>query len=110
MWKTALLLIFTLIVVPFIAFYYGEAPSDLQWKAIRATSWVYVLSAAICFILSSMTGNYSQVDKLWSIMPVVYVWIIAHIGGYDERLLLMATLVTIWGIRLTYNFLAAWWV
>lgn len=104
MWKTALLLIFTLIVVPLIAFYYGEAPSDLQWKAIRTTSWVYVLSAAICFILSSMTGNYSQVDKLWSIMPVVYVWIIAHTGGYDDRLLLMAILVTIWGIRLTYNF------
>lgn len=37
-------------------------------------------------------------------MPVVYVWAAALMGGMDDRQLLMAAVVTVWGIRLTYNF------
>ena len=56
--------------------------------------------ATLCFVTSSITGNYSQVDKLWSITPVVYAWICA----VDTRTYVMATLVTVWGIRLSFNF------
>ena len=104
MWKTALFLIFTLIIIPVIAFYYGETPDQEQWQAIRRTSIIYVIAAAVCFILSTLSGNYSQVDKLWSIIPVVYVWVIAGVEGYSDRMILMASLVTLWGVRLTYNF------
>jgi steroid 5-alpha reductase family enzyme len=45
------------------------------------------------------------VDRLWSIVPVVYVWVFAAAAGLsDARLVLMAVLVTLWGIRLTANF------
>lgn len=54
----------------------------------------------MCFVVSSITGNVSQTDKLWSITPVVYAWICV----VDKRTLLMAILVSIWGARLTYNF------
>mmetsp|Transcript_985 Transcript_985/g.2126 ORF Transcript_985/g.2126 Transcript_985/m.2126 type:complete len:359 (+) Transcript_985:59-1135(+) len=65
-------------------------------------------SSSLTFIVSSLTGNYSQVDKLWSILPVLYAWIPVVVNGdgsdFDERTLLMAVLASIWGIRLTYNF------
>jgi len=54
----------------------------------------------LCFVISSITGNVSQTDKLWSITPVIYAWVCVS----DTRTLLMAILVTVWGVRLTYNF------
>ena len=55
---------------------------------------------ASTFLLSTATGNYSQVDKLWSIVPFCYCWLVVC----DERTLLMAVVATIWGLRLTWNF------
>ncbi len=60
--------------------------------------------AFTCFIVSEITRNVSQVDKLWSIMPIIYTWYFAYAGGWDDRMVLMAILVTIWGVRLTFNF------
>lgn len=61
--------------------------------------------AAFCWIASQVTRDHSWVDRLWSIVPVVYVWIFAGATGFaDARLNLMAGLVTLWGARLTYNF------
>jgi steroid 5-alpha reductase family enzyme len=62
-----------------------------------------LFAAIICFIVSEITGNYSQVDKIWSIMPVVYS-IIALINSSSPRVLIMTILVTAWGLRLSYNF------
>lgn len=104
MWKTALLLIFTLIVVPVVAFYFDEPLTNIQQTTLNKLLIVYGVAAAACFIISTITNNYSQVDKLWSIIPVPYAWIVAVDAAYEPRLLLMAILVTIWAARLTYNF------
>lgn len=61
-------------------------------------------SALYCFVVGELTHNNSQMDKLWSILPIVYTWIIAAKGGMAPRLVVMACLVTLWGARLTYNF------
>jgi steroid 5-alpha reductase family enzyme len=69
------------------------------------TFWIIVMAgvAILCFIVSEITRNYSQVDKLWSLMPAAYGWItVATV--HSPRLILMASLVTIWGLRLSYNF------
>ncbi|HQW25027.1 MAG TPA: DUF1295 domain-containing protein, partial [Saprospiraceae bacterium] len=102
--KTSIILILTFIVVP-IATYYLDDPltpeqSGILWNCI----YICLGVASYCFIVSQLTGNCSQVDKLWSIIPLVYAWYIAVGGGMDTRLVLMAVLVTLWGIRLTYNF------
>lgn len=61
--------------------------------------------AAFCWIASLVSKDHSWVDRLWSIVPVVYVWIFAGFAGFgDARLNLMALLVTLWGARLTFNF------
>lgn len=60
---------------------------------------------ALAWVLSLLTGEYSWVDRMWSIIPVVYLWIFAGATGFlNTRLTLMAVLVTLWGVRLTVNF------
>jgi len=54
----------------------------------------------LVFVLSELSRNYSQTDKIWSITPFVYTWILVC----DARTLLMAIISTIWGCRLTWNF------
>jgi steroid 5-alpha reductase family enzyme len=57
------------------------------------------------WIASLVTHDHSWVDRLWSIVPVVYVWVFAAFAGFaDPRLDVMAVLVTLWGARLTFNF------
>lgn len=57
------------------------------------------------WIASLITKDNSWVDRLWSIVPVVYVWVFAGFAGFaDARLNVMAGLVTLWGARLTFNF------
>lgn len=59
--------------------------------------------AIVCFVVSELTRNYSQVDKLWSLLPVAYSWI--TVAWFPSvRLYIMAGLVTLWGLRLSYNF------
>jgi steroid 5-alpha reductase family enzyme len=57
------------------------------------------------YVLSLLTKNYSQVDRLWSIAPPLYVaWFAAQAGFADARLDLMLVLTLAWGARLTWNF------
>lgn len=61
--------------------------------------------ALLCWIASLLTANYSHVDRLWSILPVVYVFhFAARAASVTPRLVLMTVLVLLWGARLTYNF------
>ena len=61
--------------------------------------------SAFTWIASLVTKTTSWVDQLWSVVPVVYVWVFAISTGLtDPRLNIMAVLVTLWGARLTFNF------
>ncbi len=60
--------------------------------------------AAACFFLAWVTGDYSQTDRLWSIMPPVYAIYFAARAWPDPRLALMAVLALAWGVRLSFNF------
>jgi steroid 5-alpha reductase family enzyme len=69
---------------------------------------VAAVTCAFCWVASLITKDTSWVDRIWSIVPAVYVWIFAIAGmiagGDSARLLLMALLVTAWAARLTFNF------
>ena len=101
---TIVILIFTVIVVPFVALNFGTEPTLLQWEILNQLSLVVGRVIAYCFLVGELTRNNSQVDKLWSIVPIGYSWHMTALGGMNERMVLMSVLVTIWGIRLTYNF------
>jgi steroid 5-alpha reductase family enzyme len=69
---------------------------------------IAAITCAGCWVLSLVTKDTSWVDRIWSIVPVVYVWVfaIAALAAGDDatRLLVMAALATAWGARLTFNF------
>ena len=69
---------------------------------------LFAVTCAFCWIASLVTKDTSWVDRIWSIVPVAYVWIFAGfslLAGEDAaRLVVMAVLVTLWGARLTFNF------
>ena len=72
---------------------------------------VLVVASAVCvfcWVASLITKDTSWVDRLWSIVPAVYVWIFAvaalSAGTDAARLVVMAVLVTLWAARLTFNF------
>lgn len=102
--KTIVILILTFLVVPVASFYFDDPLSPEQSHILWTCIYIYLGVALTCFFISEITGNSSQVDKIWSVMPVVYAWYIAIAGGMNDRMVLMAVLVTIWGVRLTYNF------
>lgn len=72
------------------------------------TAVAFCLSlAALVFILSELTGNYSQVDRLWSILPTVYnghfvIW--AHMVGIQSEILdTIAAISAMWSVRAFYS-------
>jgi len=75
---------------------------------MSALETVIALAAVVCafaWIASLVTGDTSWVDRSWSIVPALYVWVFAGFAHLaSARLDVMAALVTIWGARLTYNF------
>ncbi len=102
--STAILLIVTLLVLPVTSYFFGTGLGPLEIRALYLVVTITTIAVAFCFILGEVTDNTSQVDKIWSLLPIAYVWIFASFGNYSPRLLIMAILVTIWGLRLTYNF------
>ena len=101
---TAVLLVVTLLAVPLFSYFFGTAPGPSEWQAMHTLMIIVGAVIAFSFITGELTGNNSQVDKLWSILPIVYTWVVTVYGGYSPRLLLMSVLVTLWGVRLTINF------
>lgn len=99
-----ILLLLSLVVCPVLYIYVGPALNDLQIETLKTIGIVAGCSALLCFALGEITRNNSQVDKVWSLLPIVYCWIIVAKGGMHPRLVAMAVLTTLWGIRLTYNF------
>lgn len=104
MLKTIILLILAVVILPLIAFYYDTPLQMEQKEMLFAMLYLMLGTATTCFIISEITRNCSQVDKLWSIMPILYVGYFAYAGAWNSRMLLMAILVLIWGLRLSYNF------
>ena len=104
MWKTALMLVVTIIVIPIVVISLEPPLPNHLHQVLQTLIWIYVIAALICFLVSAITDNYSQVDKLWSIMPIIYAWVACYTLAFEPRLLLMAILVSVWGLRLTANF------
>ena len=66
---------------------------------------ISVVTGALAWVASLVTRDTSWVDRLWSIVPAVYVVVFAWGAGFsDMRLNVMAALAVLWGARLTFNF------
>ena len=94
-------LIIAAIVLGFVK---GTALDLVQKKTLNILLIICVSSALYCFVAGEISRNNSQMDKLWSVLPIAYVWVIAAMGQFRWRLIIIAVIVTLWGARLTYNF------
>lgn len=79
-----------------------------MWQLRDRPGWTWCLYACTItivtvFITGELTGNTSQVDKLWSLLPVLYTCLLA-LAKPHPRLVLMSAVSCVWGVRLTYNF------
>ena len=100
----ATLLVLSIVVCPILYFAVGPTLDASQLAVLKTLGIIAACSAAFCFVVGEATGNNSQMDKLWSLLPIAYTWVIAAAGGMNTRLVVMAVLATLWGIRLTVNF------
>jgi len=100
----ATLVVLSLIGCPLLYIFVGPALDPLQLETFKTLGIIAACSALYCFIVGEITHNNSQMDKLWSLLPIAYTWIIAAKGGMSPRLVAMACLATLWGARLTFNF------
>jgi len=104
MLRTIFLLLFTMLVVPFVSFYFSPPLTGQQWSLLKQGALIALGIALACFIISELSKNYSQTDKVWSIAPIIYAWYFTAAAQWDDRMILMAVLVSIWGVRLSWNF------
>jgi steroid 5-alpha reductase family enzyme len=83
--------------------------SDSELLPLTISLYICIGASLFCWIASLITGNFSFVDRLWSILPMTYAWVFTLFpvlkgDGINLRMLISTILVTMWGSRLTYNF------
>jgi len=60
--------------------------------------------AVTSFLFGIISGDYSWIDRMWSVLPVCFAVYYAVRSGGAPAPCIAALLVTIWGVRLTFNF------
>lgn len=90
------------------------------WLFVELTEWenplwiaagADVVGTIVIFLFATAMRNTSMYDAYWSVAPVplaLYWMSAAEPGANDARQWIVFALVTIWGIRLTYNWARGW--
>ncbi|GAM89145.1 hypothetical protein ANO11243_071800 [Dothideomycetidae sp. 11243] len=67
-----------------------------------------IVVGQIAFVVSTINKNYSQIDRVWSILPAVYnchYWYYGYLTGIrSQRMDIMAVFTLCWAARLTFNY------
>jgi len=83
----------------------GFIPHPLAGTPVGAALELCIVLAAAAWLASVISREYSWVDRLWSICPVIYCLIVAAALDFEvARVNLMTALAGLWSIRLTFNF------
>lgn len=71
---------------------------------------VTIAVIVVVYVLGLATGKHSFVDKAWSVVPAYYAWqfglaeLSSSGNGSYPRAAVASCIITVWGVRLTYNF------
>jgi len=80
------------------------SPATAFSTPLESSLSLTLILSTLCFIISTVSSNYSQVDKIWSITPILYAFLPLLHSPPTTRSVIMALLPLIWGSRLTWNF------
>lgn len=68
-----------------------------------------IIATMVIFILSTLFKNASLYDPYWSVIPPVLLFLaMVYYQAFGNASLWMVLAITIWGIRLTYNWASQW--
>ena len=68
-----------------------------------------IAATVVIFLFSFLFRNASFYDPYWSLIPIVIGGYLVSIAGeVDGRQIMVCTVVLLWGVRLTGNFLYGW--
>jgi steroid 5-alpha reductase family enzyme len=78
--KVAVLLMSLIFLVSVI--FYGNVfefkLDEIQSLIFKQSLVIYGILTTMCFLVGEISKNYSQVDKIWSIAPIIYVWFFTY--------------------------------
>lgn len=105
--KDLLYILFVYLIALFAAVLtlkYAPIP-DVLWKTAAAD----VVATIIVFIFSVIKNNSSVYDPYWSVAPPVIVLYWLYVSPQTDFIFkIILVLVTIWGARLTWNWILRW--
>ncbi|KAG5475843.1 hypothetical protein CUR178_03556 [Leishmania enriettii] len=98
-----------------------SAVTAVTTTSVTLTGTLTAVMALVLFSISQFNKNYSWVDRMWSIIPVVHTWIQVYYTHKEARgaaigraakqssfplscATLFGLVITVWGCRLTFNF------
>jgi len=93
--------------LPYVLAESVASPATLKQIYLNTNPLLFSLSLAIALapiflVISEVNKNYSQVDRAWSIVPIIYnahYSLYAHMAGLDtKRVDALAITTTIWGV------------
>ena len=71
---------------------------------LQITLGILGISIIVSFIYGLLTRNYSTVDRLWSILPAIYVLVWMQDYMHNPRFVIAGIIVIAWALRLSLNF------
>lgn len=74
------------------------------YNAATFLIWFVGIVSLLCYTYGTITDNMSQVDRLWSILPVLLTWMYMVTSNFSWVTFIMSLCISLWGCRLTYNF------
>ena len=83
----------------------------VDWHPIARTALADAVATAVVFAGSRLFDNSSLYDPYWSVLPIAlagYHLADAPVDANHARQLLVFALVSLWGVRLTWNWLRGW--
>jgi steroid 5-alpha reductase family enzyme len=71
---------------------------------LNVTFAILIIAIIVSFFYGLLTRNYSTVDRLWSILPAIYVLVWMQDFMHNPRFVIAGILVIAWALRLSLNF------
>lgn len=82
--------------------------APLELPLIAHCALADLAATVVVFAFSVAANNTSVYDPYWSVMPPVLAVFLLLRTGLDARGVAIVAVVTLWGIRLTYNWARGW--